>query len=551
MSLKPGPYKDMSVHTAHNPYGQWVAVGVAVLTLAVYITTLAPGLTFEHHGTDGGDLIAAARTLGVPHPTGYPTYTLLAWLFSQPEVGTIAYRVNLMSAVCAALTVGLLCRIVQFILPAEKYTLALSAAAALTLAFSPMFWSQAVISEVYTLLTLFAATFLWLLLRWKNDGSDRLLLLAALILGLGLGNHLTLAFAAPAALVLLWPDRRRWFRLRTLLPAAILFLAGLGIYAYLPLAATRHPPVNWGNPQTWERFLWVVTAKQYQQFAFGLSLEEIPSRLSFWAWQLGNQFGWWGLIIALAGAWWWWQRDRRFVLFVLTWIVPLVIYAFFYDTGDSYIYLLPALLLLALWWGEGARYLLYLVQRLALRAKSPKPSHRSRPNHGTGSRNRIWVQVTLAIIVLLPFFSLALRWQSTDLSDDWFAHAYIHQTLEGIEPGGLVVVRGDRATFALWYAVYAEKQRPDVALVSGPMLAYYWYRDHIRHLYPHLAVPKPTASDVTIDDVVHDLIMHNYARQPIYATDPSEAWETWFDFVKVENAPIFRVQPKTRWEPEG
>lgn len=559
MSLRSGPHKDKPVHTTHNQHGQWMAVGVAVLALGVYITTLAPGLTFEHHGTDGGDLIAAARTLGVPHPTGYPTYTLLAWLFSQLEVGTIAYRVNLMSAVCAALAVGLLCRITQLLLPAEKYTLALSAATALTLAFSPMFWSQAVISEVYALLTLFAATFLWLLLRWQiagreareTSGSDRPFLLAALILGLGLGNHLTLIFAAPAALVLLWPDRLRWFRLRTLLPAAVLFLVGLGIYAYLPLAATRHPPVNWGNPQTWERFLWVVTAEQYQQFVFGLSLEEIPSRLSSWAWQVGNQFGWWGLVIALAGAWWWWKRDRRFVLFVLTWIVPLAIYAFFYDTGDSYIYLLPALLLLVLWWGEGARYLLYLVQRLALRTRSSKPSHRSRLNRKIEARNRIWVQVTLAIIVLLPFFSLALHWQSMDLSDDRFAHAYISQTLEGIEPGGLVVVRGDRATFALWYAVYAEGQRSDVALVSGPMLAYYWYRDHIRHLYPHLIVPKPTASDITFDNLVYDLIIHNYARRPIYATDPSEAWETWFDFVKVENAPIFRVQPKTRWEPEG
>jgi hypothetical protein len=550
MSLKLRSPKDVPVHTAHNLYGQWVAGGVAVLALMVYTTTLAPGLTFEHCGTDGGDLIAAARTLGIPHPTGYPTYTLLAWLFSQLTVGTIAYRVNLMSAVCAALTVGLLCRIAQFLLPAEKYTLALSAAAALALAFSPMLWSQAVISEVYTLLTLFAATFLWLLLRWQNDGSDRLFLLAALVLGLGLGNHITLIFAAPAALVLLWPDRQRWFRLRTLAPAAILFFIGLGIYAYLPLAAIQHPPVNWGNPQTWKRFLWVVTAKQYQQFAFALSLEEVPGRLSSWAWQLGNQFGWWGLVIALAGAWWWWQRDRHFVLFVLTWIVPLVIYAFSYDTGDSYIYLLPALLLLALWWSEGARYLLRLVQRLALQAKSPKPNQRPRPSRKPQSRAKAWVQVTLAIAVLLPFFSLALHWQTMDLSDDWTASTYIYQTLQGIDPGSLVVVRGDRATFALWYAVYAEKQRPDMAIVSGPMLAYYWYRDHVRYLYPHLTLPEPTAPDVTTDDIVHDLIMYNYAHQPIYATDPKEEWETWFDFVKVEDTTIFRVQPKAKWEHE-
>ena len=75
----------------------------------------------------------------------------------------------------------------------------------------------------------------------------------------------------------------------------------------LPLAAARRPPVNWGNPQTWERFLWVVTGKQYQMFAFGLNLEEMPGRVAAWAALLGDQFGWWGLAIALVGAWGWWE----------------------------------------------------------------------------------------------------------------------------------------------------------------------------------------------------------------------------------------------------
>ena len=87
--------------------GRGAAV-LAGLALLVYLATLAPGLSFEHSGTDGGDLVAAAWNLGVPHPTGYPTYTLLAWLFTRLPVGVVAYRVNLLSAACAAGTVGLL-----------------------------------------------------------------------------------------------------------------------------------------------------------------------------------------------------------------------------------------------------------------------------------------------------------------------------------------------------------------------------------------------------------------------------------------------------------
>jgi len=114
-------------------------------------------------------------------------------------------------------------------------------------------------------------------------------------------------------------------------------------------------------------------------------------------------------------------------------MLPLGLYAFAYNTGDSYICLLPALLLLALWWSGGAFYVLELVA------------------HHT--RGRICQQVVLVLLLLLPFASLALHWQQIDLTDDWTAHAYAQQILEEAEPDSLIVVRGDRPTFALWYAV--------------------------------------------------------------------------------------------------
>jgi hypothetical protein len=502
--------------------GRWLAVGTALVALLVYGLTLAPGLTFQHNGADGGDLVTAADTLGVPHPPGYPTYTLLGWLFTRVPVGTIAYRLNWLSALCAAVTVGLLCRIAQLLWPAAQHRNLRSAAAALALAFSALFWDQAVIAEVYTLLAFFAALLLWLLIRWRYEGRAWQFWMAALVLGLGLGNHLTLVFITPALLVLLWPQRRRWLRPRLLLPAAGLLAAGLCVYVYLPLAAAHDPPVNWGDPTTWRQFLWVVTARQYQPFVFGLAPEAILPRLSRWAGLLGEQFGWWGLVLVLIGAWSSWQRRRRFLLACLAWIVPLGLYAFFYDTGDAHVQLLPILLLLALWWGEGTGYVLRLVRPL----------------------RRTWKRLALVLILLLPFASLALHWQAADLSGDWEVHAYIYQALEGVAPGGLIVVRGDRPTFSLWYALYAEKQRPDVAVVSGPLLAYVWYRHHVSRLYPRIVVPRPAAGEVTVDDLVRALIAENMAERPVYATDPGESWKAWFDFVEEEPYPIYRVHPR-------
>lgn len=499
----------------------WLAICTSALALLVYLLTLGPGLTFANYGTDGGDLIAAARTLGVPHPSGYPTYTLLAWLFTHLPVGVIAYRVNLFSAVCAAIAVGLVLRASQVETPAQGQSLLITTATSLILAYSSLFWSQAVISEVYALLALFSAVLLLLLIRWRAGGRGWLLCLAAFTLGLGLGNHLTLVFVLPAAFILLWPERRRWFCPRILLPGMALFVLGLSVYLYLPLAAQHRPPVNWGNPQTWRGFLWVVTGKQYQVFAFGLEPAAMPGRLLSWAGILGDQFGWWGLAIALVGAWSWWQRDRRFALFALAWMLLVAVYAFLYDTGDSHVYLIPAVMLMALWWGEGVRRLLSLVQ----------------------AQRKEWLRWALVGVLLLPLMSLALHWRAVRPDDDWQAHAFVYQVVDAVGPQSVIVVRADGPTFALWYGFYAEELRSDIAVVNGPLLAYYWYRDNMRHLYPYLILNEPGPEVETFDDLVHDLVTSNRSRT-FYAVDPKEEWEQWAEFVPVEGAAIQRIDLK-------
>ena len=514
-----------------KPASWWPAIGVAGAALAVYVATLAPGLTFEHNGADGGDLITAARTLGVPHPSGYPTYTLLAWLASQLPVGTIAYRANLLSAVCASLAAGLTCLSAQIVLAGSRHRLAVSAATGLTFAFSSLLWSQAVIAEVYALLALFAALLLWLVLSWRQspegdlrDGDDVRLWLAGLVLGMGLGNHPTLIFIAPAMLILLWPERRRWLKTRVLIPTAGLFLAGLSIYVYLPLAATRQPAVNWGDPQTWDRFWWVVSGGPYRPYILGLDLAEMPGRISAWASLLGVQFGWWGLVLVVVGFWSWWQgeesrADRTLVVALMVWSLLTGLYAFLYATTDSYVYLTPLLVPLALAWAKGADYLLNLAQRF-------------------GSA---WRQAALAAILLLPLGSLVTHWQAADLSHDRTATNYIQQVLDKAAPGALVVAQGDGPTFALWYGLHAEGQRPDVAVVSGPLLVYPWYRHQVRRLYPELAMSEPASGSVTSNELVRELIAGSLDHRAVYATDQVEAWQRWFDFVKEEDAPLYRI----------
>jgi hypothetical protein len=313
-----------------------------------------------------------------------------------------------------------------------------------------------------------------------------------------------------------------------------LFLAGLCVYAYLPLAAAHNPPVNWGNPRTWKGFVWVITAEQYHQFAFGLPADRVAERFDLWKQVIGDQFGWWGLMLSLTGAASWWQRDRPFVISALAWVLPLGLYSFLYRTTDSYMYLLPAMLFLALWWGEGARCLLHLAHHARTAAKRRR--YRD-PQPWT----RVWPQVVLLLIVLLPLVSLVSNWQDIDLHDDDSAHTYISQILDHTAPGALVIVRRDSPTFALWYALYVEGRRSDIAVINGRMLAFNWYREQMEQRYSDIIVPQPTVAGVTTDDLVHTLIADNFSRSPVYVTDPTEAWEERFDLVQ-EGDSLYRVQ---------
>src|SRR5215212_10615094 len=77
---------------------------LATGALALYVRTLAPALLLG----DGAEFQILAATLGIAHPTGYPIYLLLGKLFTWLPIGSIAYRVNLLSASAGALALALL-----------------------------------------------------------------------------------------------------------------------------------------------------------------------------------------------------------------------------------------------------------------------------------------------------------------------------------------------------------------------------------------------------------------------------------------------------------
>src|SRR5918995_1725223 len=140
-------YSRMSVFSA--------GLGVAGFAFLLYLWTLAPTVLYYERPDllDAAMLQSHVYALGITQPTGYPTYTMLAHLFTYLPFGDPAYQANLASAVFGAAAVFFL-----FLAGLQLSRRILAAAVgALSFAVGNTFWSQAIIAEVYTMNALFVS----------------------------------------------------------------------------------------------------------------------------------------------------------------------------------------------------------------------------------------------------------------------------------------------------------------------------------------------------------------------------------------------------------
>jgi hypothetical protein len=335
----------------------WVATGVFGLCLAVYVLTLAPGVL----GGDSGEFQYIPYILGVAHPTGYPLYTLLGWLWAHGvAVGDVAYRMNLLSAVLGASTAAVLYLIVHQL--TSRHAPALLAA--VLFAFSPTFWMQAIVAEVYTLHTAFVALVIYLLLRWEAaKPSARDLLLAAFVYGLSLTHHRVIIIFLPALALFVWlTDREVFTNARLLLKIAALGFSPLLLYVYAPLRIWQlYPPIfhdqildNLLGTSFGVEFEWPTVA--FVGKFFVLLVRQYGSATILGAWGLLASF------VTLPrnrpdfrsladfGSL---KRYRPYAMMLLVAGLCNALFGLFYQAFDVEVFLLPFYLLFALWAGLG------------------------------------------------------------------------------------------------------------------------------------------------------------------------------------------------------
>lgn len=364
----------------------WPAIALILVAL---LPTYLSSMSHTVGAADTFEFQVVVPQLGIAHPTGYPLYLLLGRLVAFIPIGSLAWRVNLASTVFAIPAALLLYDMIRRLLHDNVPAIL----AAVVFGLTPVFWRQAIQAEVYALHALIVAGALWvmvlMLLRSEQSAHcsaawiarplkitwERAAVALWLLIGVGLTNHLTSLFLIPPAVVTVIAGygrclrQQRWKESAALLFKIVLaFTLPLLLYAYLPLRwSALHQ-----QPMGVERFIdWVIGGRFQGALRLTAWLTdgtryEVVGRLFLQDW------GWINLALAAVGLFYLLRiRWRVALVLFITWL-GFSFYALNYYVPDLAVFLIPAHLVLALFWGSGMGALLSGVEWLMHSRQRPK-----------------------------------------------------------------------------------------------------------------------------------------------------------------------------------
>ncbi len=521
------------------------SASVFLAAFVVYLMTLAPSVDF----IDAGELATVAHTWGIAHPTGYPLFTLLAGLWALLPIGSGIFRLNVFSAFLSAGGAAVALRFFYELLriqarpitakaagkkksvpaaaasvsPADDLdSLKAATAAALLLGFSGTFWRTALSIEVYALHILLLSLVLWSAARLFFLPADARtlrgrMMITALLLGLSFSNHMSTVFLLPALLLLLLLTHRDsqgfWKNMGF---SAGAFTAGLLPYLYLPLRASAHPYLNWGNPVTFEKFIWHLSGKQYSVWMFS-STDAWGKQFTYAFEAFSRDLAWLALLPVVAGIAAAFRRSRNLGLFLLILFLTCLVWAAGYEILDIDSYFLLAFFMLAGWAAFGLQF--------AAGAKFLRGQRLLRD------------PLLIGAVVLIP---LLLQWGRVSQSDNYLVEDYTHNMYASLAPDALVIsFQWDFWVSASYYYQQVEGERRDVTVLDKELFRRSWYLEQLRNNYPdvyeasrteieaflpyldrfeHGQPYDPAGIESAYNGMVNGIIDQAYGKRPVYVT---------------------------------
>jgi len=501
----------------------------ALLFIFVFSVFLYTSPRYQTGYADSEELMAAAYTLGIPHPPGYPLFVVFSRPFIFLPFGTTAFRFSIFSSFFGALTCVLVYLTILKILGYESrstnhelrikntYFIIPALAGALCLAFSYNFWLYSIVPEVFCVANFFVILLIFILISWHKEKQKLQekyhVFLFSFCFGLAFLSQQIIVLFIPAFLYLIWKiDKKLFIPSKKWIIIFLGLILGLSFLIYFPWAAKKKPQIDYGNPTNLERLINLIFRKAYGK-GDGLFSAYIPGeinikekiQISFQYFPfLVEQFTPILIYFGLIGVIFLFQKKYRqigiFLLLALFFSGPFFSFWSWAEIKDlRYIHLggqermvLSSFVVFSLFIGIGVFYSLKILRKRNLSFKA--------------------ISLILFLLLALPVFPFFDNFSAVSKRNFVLGKDFAENLFLNIEKDAIFFVRGDRPTFAAFYYQLVEKKRQDVTVLSFGSSS--WNIDRLKEKEPYLFDTKTR----TTLAVIRDIIQENIYKRPIYIT---------------------------------
>ncbi|MFC1711241.1 protein O-mannosyl-transferase family [Patescibacteria group bacterium] len=457
------------------------------------------------YGGDSGDLVTAAWVRGIPHPPGYPLYSLIAsFLIHFLPFATPAWRVGLLSSISSAAALAI------FYLLLYKFTknkLA-SLIATSTLGFIYPFWLYSEVAEVFALNNLFAVFLTFVLFILLNKPTFNKLLFFVFTVGLSLSHHHTIVLLFPAFVFLLSKNKRIKKLKLELKHIILLFLAlllGLSFYIYPLLACKKGPLICWSDPTNFTNLLKLASRANYGTFKSAFNLVNNPmmrfiGMVSFLM-MIVDDFSIIGLILIFLGAFSLFKKNKQLFSFILIVIVTCLFFVFYasfplaidFSIATFERFLLLPYIFLALLFGFGIDYVLTFSKE---KVKTTSLSMLS---------TKILINGLKVLLITIPLSMFILNSRKIFvLKNNLTAEATVKDFILPLPENSILFLTSDTTIFNSEYVRYVLNIRPDVIVLPYQLIHANFYQKYLVKNFPQLNMPQSADRQEAFEEFLNE-----------------------------------------------
>ena len=524
-------------------YGVIVGIGV----FCVYWYTLCPSLD----NIDCGELATAQATLSICHPTGYPLFMILGYLWLLiPLPFTKIYQANLLCAFWCAAGVTIFIYFLKSVVanpsvwakrkkakkspppkdapasvsesPDEIVVMLASAMGGIVLAFSKTYWLQSNSVEVYSLHMFLILAIIFCLSKAVTEKEpSKNWLIFSVVLGLGFTNHMAVTYILPAAAYVYFAFYGlHW---KSVKPLGKLFIASMIpiflLYGFLLWRSSQHPPLNWGDPSDLPKLYRHVSGAQFGGALFS-SVQVAEHNFLNYLKSVPFEFGFGSLLFAVAGIPFLFVKARKLFYFLVLSIGYTVLFSINYDVRDIYTY--------------------YLLSYIGF---SVFISFGICTAFGWLAHNRFLFRAGLAVTCCIIGTQIYLNF-GTSHRDLYTYEDYARNLINSVDSNAVIfssrVEEWDYISSQLIYLQYVEHVRTDVVVIDCGEAEMPWYLEQLQRFHPGLFIDMEPEIDrfsvqyekfyremssVNMADLMKlyknllaHIVLENVGKRPVYFT---------------------------------